>query len=85
MFLIIYRLPTLPSVKVGLLQFHPAAQGAEVRTRDQDTGHAGWIGLQTTQLQGYICSCDEAKFLFVIIFIDVTVDLQGVRLQKMAA
>ena len=40
-----------------LLQLRQASQGAEIRTRDPDTGHAGGIGLQTTQLQGDIRGC----------------------------
>ena len=37
-----------------LLQFRQASQATEIRTRGPDTGHAGRISLQTTQLQGGI-------------------------------
>ena len=29
-----------------------------------ETLDPGWIGLQTTQLQGYICSCDRKNSFF---------------------
>jgi hypothetical protein len=40
-----------------LLQLRQTSQGAEIRMLDQDSGDAGGIGLQTTQLQGGIRGC----------------------------
>jgi hypothetical protein len=40
-----------------LLQLHQTSPSTEVGIRDQDSGDAGGIGFQTTQLQGCIRSC----------------------------